>query len=75
MDSWKASRRQNVILSMPLGTLRVSAKSCLCSKPSRYYNLILDFRRVEIESQNYFTLVREFDQRTVEYRGGFTSRN
>ena len=41
---------------------------------SRYYNLILDFRRVEIESQNYFTLVREFDQRTVEYRGGFTSR-
>ncbi len=49
-------------------------KDLFVQQASRYYNLILDFRRVEIDSQNYFTLVREFDQRAVEYRGGFTSR-
>ena len=49
-------------------------KELFVQQASEYYRLILDFRRVEIDSLNYFTLVREFDQRSVEYRGGFSSR-
>ena len=40
----------------------------------QYYGLIRDFRQVDIESQNYFTLVREFNQNEAEYRAGLVSR-
>jgi len=35
---------------------------------SDYYSLIRQFRQVEINCQNYFTLAREFNQRSVEIR-------
>ena len=37
---------------------------------SDYYDLILQFRQIEINCQNYFTLAREFNQRSVEIRVG-----
>ncbi len=41
---------------------------------SDYYSLILQFRQVEINCQNYFTLAREFNQRSVEFRVGVAAR-
>lgn len=41
---------------------------------NQYYSRILDFRSVEIESQNYFTLVRQFNQGEAEFRAGLSSR-
>ncbi len=41
---------------------------------NEYYALIRRFRQVEINSQNYFTLVREFNQNEAEYRAGLVSR-
>ena len=40
----------------------------------QYYALIQDFRDVEISSQNYFTLVRQFNQGEAEFRAGLSSR-
>ncbi len=36
-----------------------------------YYQLLIDYRNIEIQSQNYFSLVREFQQRAEESRRGF----
>ena len=36
-----------------------------------YYSLIVNFRRIEIESQNYFSLVRAFNQAKAEYETSF----
>lgn len=41
---------------------------------SDYYSLIRQFRQIEINCQNYFTLAREFNQRFVEIRFGFAAR-
>ena len=41
---------------------------------TEYYTRIQDFREVEIESQNYFTLVRQFNQGEAEFRAGLSSR-
>lgn len=45
-------------------------KSLFVQLASQYYNLIRTYRQVEIDSQNYFTLVRAFHQSTFEYRAG-----
>ncbi len=39
-----------------------------------YYRIILSFRQVEIEAQNYFSLVRAFNQAEAEYRSEFVPR-
>lgn len=41
---------------------------------SQYYDLIRQFREVEIGSQNYFTLVRQFNQGEAEFRAGLVDR-
>ncbi|MEZ6137295.1 MAG: TolC family protein [Pirellulaceae bacterium] len=41
---------------------------------SSYYRLILSFRQIEIASQNYFSLVRAFNQAEAEFRGEFGPR-
>lgn len=41
---------------------------------SQYYSLIRTYRQVEIDSQNYFTLVRAFHQSREEYRAGLLPR-
>jgi outer membrane protein TolC len=41
---------------------------------SQYYNLIRTYRQIEIDSQNYFALVRAFDQTRYEYRAAFLPR-
>ena len=41
---------------------------------SRYYDLIRTFRQIEINSQNYFSLVREFKRAEAEYQTGAVSR-
>lgn len=41
---------------------------------SLYYNLIRTYRQVEIDSQNYFTLVRAFDQSKAEFGAQFLPR-
>ena len=40
---------------------------------SDYYSLILQYRQVEINCQNYFTLAREFNQRSVETKFGLAA--
>ena len=37
---------------------------------SRYYDLLRNYRSIEIESQNYFSLVRTYEQATAEARAG-----
>jgi hypothetical protein len=49
-------------------------KSLFTQLASQYYNLIRTYRQVEIDSQNYFTLVRAFDQSTAEYQAGLLPR-
>lgn len=39
-----------------------------------YYSLILNFRQIEIASQNYFSLVRAFDQAQAEFKTNFVPR-
>lgn len=39
-----------------------------------YYSLILDYRRIEIDSQNYFSLVRAFNQAQAEFQTNFVPR-
>ncbi len=41
---------------------------------ARYYARLRDFRQIEIESQNYFSLVRAFNQAEAEYRAGLVPR-
>ena len=41
---------------------------------SRYYDLIRTFRQIEINSQNYFSLVREFKRAEAEYGTGAVPR-
>lgn len=41
---------------------------------SQYYDLIASFRQIEIDSQNYFSLVRAFDQAEAEYSAGIVPR-
>ena len=41
---------------------------------SSYYRLILSFRQIEIESQNYFSLVRAFNQAEAEFGAGSVPR-
>ncbi len=41
---------------------------------SEYYDLIRGFRGIEIESQNYFSLVRAFNQAEAEYQAGLVPR-
>jgi outer membrane protein TolC len=40
----------------------------------QYYNLLRTYRQVEIDSLNYFTLVRALSQRGEEFRVGLTAR-
>jgi outer membrane protein TolC len=49
-------------------------KSLFVSQARQYYNLIRQYREIEIQTQNYFSFVREFIQRESELRAGFTSR-
>jgi outer membrane protein TolC len=41
---------------------------------TRYYNLLLTYRQVEIDSQNYVALARFFNQTEAEYRNGIIPR-
>jgi outer membrane protein TolC len=41
---------------------------------SDYYDLIASFRQIEIDSQNYFSLVRAFKQAEAEYSAGLVPR-
>ena len=41
---------------------------------SQYYDLIASFRQIEIDSQNYFSLVRAFNQAEAEYSAGLQPR-
>jgi hypothetical protein len=41
---------------------------------TQYYSIIRDFRQIEILSQNYFSLVRAFNQAEAEYRAGLVPR-
>ncbi len=43
-------------------------KTLYTSLATRYYSLIRTYRQVEIDSQNYLTLARAFDQAKAEYR-------
>lgn len=49
-------------------------KTLFAQVASQYYSLIRTYRQVEIDSQNYFTLVRAFDQSMAEFRTGFLPR-
>ncbi len=41
---------------------------------SRYYSLILNYRGIEINAQDYFSFVRQFSQGEAEFRAGLLSR-
>ena len=49
-------------------------KELFVRQATDYYALIRAFRQIEIECQNYFTLTREFNQRSIEIKFGFASR-
>ena len=49
-------------------------KSFFVGFASDYYDLIASFRQVEINSQNYFSLVRAFKQAEAEYAAGIVPR-
>ena len=49
-------------------------KELFVSQASDYYSLIRQFRQIEINCQNYFTLAREFNQRSVEIKFGMAAR-
>lgn len=40
---------------------------------TRFYGILQNYRSIEIESQNYFSLVRTFEQAQAELRSGVTS--
>lgn len=40
---------------------------------NQYYDLLSTYRRIEIDSQNYFSLVRNFEQAQAEVRSGIQS--
>ena len=41
----------------------------------QYYQLILTYRNIEIDTQNYFTNLRGFNQREAEFEAGRISQN
>ena len=49
-------------------------KELFVQQASDYYSLIRQFRQIEINCQNYFTLAREFNQRSVEIKFGMAAR-
>lgn len=49
-------------------------KALFVQQASDYYSLIRQFRQIEILCQNYFTLAREFNQRSVEIKFGMAAR-
>lgn len=52
-------------------TFRRSRKTLFTDLTTRYYGLLIAYRNIDIQSQNYFSLVREFQQRAEESRRGF----
>lgn len=51
-----------------------SRKELFTTLATSYYNLIRSYRQVEIDSQNYFSLVRLFEQTEAEYRADLVPR-
>lgn len=49
-------------------------KTLFVQQASDYYSLIRQLRQIEIDSQNYFTLAREFNQRSIEIKFGIAAR-
>ncbi len=49
-------------------------KTLFVDQAQQYYSLIRLYRQIEINSQNYFTLVRQFNQTAAEFRAGLASR-
>ncbi|MFC1758198.1 TolC family protein [Planctomycetota bacterium] len=49
-------------------------KELFVQQASDYYSLIRQFRQIEINCQNYFTLAREFNQRSIEIKFGMAAR-
>ncbi len=49
-------------------------KSFFVDFASQYYELIASFRQIEIDSQNYFSLVRAFNQAEAEFSAGLVPR-
>lgn len=49
-------------------------KELFVQQASDYYSLIRQYRQIEINCQNYFTLAREFNQRSVEIQFGMAAR-
>jgi outer membrane protein TolC len=49
-------------------------KTFFFQRASEYYALVRNYRQIEIEAQNYFSLVRALDQAEAEERAGLQSR-
>lgn len=49
-------------------------KSFFFQRTSEYYALVRNYRQIEIEAQNYFSLVRALNQAEAEERAGLKSR-
>jgi len=49
-------------------------RALFVQQASDYYSLIRQLRQIEIDSQNYFTLAREFNQRSIEIKFGIAAR-
>ncbi len=49
-------------------------KSFFFRRTSEYYSLLRNYRQIEIEAQNYFSLVRALNQAEAEERAGLQSR-
>ena len=49
-------------------------KTLFTALTSQYYDLLISYRGIEIQSQNYFTLVREFQRQAEEQQRGFARR-
>jgi outer membrane protein TolC len=55
-------------------TLARFRKTLFFNVASAYYGLLLNYRQIEIDSHNYFTLVRAYGQRSTETRVGLSAR-
>lgn len=71
LESLTQAERDVVYAARDYGRFR---KEFFVDLASQYYSLIRQFRQIEIDSQNYFTLVRNFNQGAAEFRAGLTSR-
>ncbi len=49
-------------------------RSFFFQRASEYYGLLRTYRQIEIDAQNYFSLVRAFNQAEAEERAGLQSR-